>query len=207
MGFPLIIVEDEKLAGNKRRLKFKQTRYLADGTTDDQLWCIPLTFLKSSSPNEPFHKLLFTQREQTIELDRIKDNEWVKLNFATSGFYRVQYSSEMLERLLKAVASKELGVKDRFGLANDIVALVESGHAPADQLLEFFTALTNEDEYIVWSAIATGLATFSNLLDRHNADLKAKFNKFLTPVLESVHKQLGWTFENGEGLHQPNNRM
>jgi hypothetical protein len=54
-------------------------RYLADGTTDGQLWQIPFTFVKASSPNEPFYKLLFTQREQTIELDGIGENEWIKV--------------------------------------------------------------------------------------------------------------------------------
>jgi aminopeptidase N len=67
------------LGGNKRRLKLKQSRYLADGSTDDQLWQIPLTFVKSSSGGKPFHKFLLTQREQVIELDGIGDDEWVKV--------------------------------------------------------------------------------------------------------------------------------
>ena len=199
MGFPLIIVDEEKLGGNKRRLKLKQTRYLADGTTDDQVWQIPLTFIKSSKPNEIFHKLLFTQREQVIELDGITDNEWIKLNFATTGFYRVQYSNDMLERLLKAVASKELKAEDRFGLASDLVALVESGRVPADQLLGFFTALTDEDEYIVWSAVSSGVYTFLNLFDRQDTKLNGKLKKLLLPVVESVCTRIGWTFKKDDG--------
>lgn len=81
MGFPLVIVEEEKLEGNKRRLKLKQSRYLADGTTDDQVWQIPLTFIKTSSAKQPFHKFLFTQKEQVIELDNVGENEWIKVNF------------------------------------------------------------------------------------------------------------------------------
>lgn len=79
MGFPLVTVEEERLSGNKRRLKLKQTRYLADGTTDDQVWQIPLTVIKTSSAKEPFHKCLFTQREQIIELDNVGENEWIKV--------------------------------------------------------------------------------------------------------------------------------
>lgn len=65
----------------KRRLHLKQQRYLADGTTDDQIWQIPLTFVKASKLSEPFYEMLLTKREEIIELDGIGENEWIKVGF------------------------------------------------------------------------------------------------------------------------------
>lgn len=62
----------------------------------------------------------------------------------------------MLDRLLKAISANELGVKDRFGLASDLSALMESGKIPAERFLAFFATLSNEPEYIVWKAAMKG---------------------------------------------------
>ena len=40
---------------------------------------------------------------------------WIKLNVAQSGFYRVQYDSELAARLAVAIASGFLESSDRFG--------------------------------------------------------------------------------------------
>lgn len=108
----------------------------------------------------------------------------------------------MLSRLLNAIGANELGVKDRFGLASDLSALMESGKIPAEQFLAFVSALTNEDEYIVWRGVETGISSIRNLLDRHNPDLKSKFNKFAQQILEPVAKRLGWEFEKDEDPHK-----
>lgn len=62
----------------------------------------------------------------------------------------------MLDALLKAIKSNELDVKDRFGLASDLLALTECGRIPAFQFLAFFAQLTNEDEYIIWQVVIGG---------------------------------------------------
>jgi hypothetical protein len=62
----------------------------------------------------------------------------------------------MLDGLLKAIKSNEMDVKDRFGLASDLLALAESGRILVSQFLAFFAELTNEDEYIVWKVVIEG---------------------------------------------------
>ena len=49
---------------------------------------------------------------------------WVKVNPGTTGFYRVKYSSELLDKLLPAVRKMELPATDRLSLQNDLFALV-----------------------------------------------------------------------------------
>jgi hypothetical protein len=54
-----------------------------------------------------------------------------QLNAQTTGFFRVEYSEEMLAPLLAAFrlqpteTSLSLSVLDRYGLASDILAVIE----------------------------------------------------------------------------------
>ena len=48
----------------------------------------------------------------------------LQLNPGQVGFYRVQYSSAMLELLLPAIKDNSLPPRDRLGLQSDIFALV-----------------------------------------------------------------------------------
>ena len=47
-----------------------------------------------------------------------------QLNPGQVGFYRVQYSAAMLERLLPAINDNSLPPRDRLGLQSDLAALV-----------------------------------------------------------------------------------
>ena len=51
---------------------------------------------------------------------------FLKLNTGSVGFYRTQYSSDMLEALLPAVKDQTMPPRDRLGLQNDIFALVSN---------------------------------------------------------------------------------
>lgn len=52
-----------------------------------------------------------------------------QVNPGAVGFYRVQYSSEELSRLVAAVRQQALLPLDRLGLLVDLFALVQAGHA------------------------------------------------------------------------------
>ena len=47
-----------------------------------------------------------------------------QVNPGQVGFYRVQYSSDMLELLLPAIKDNSLPPRDRLGLESDLFALV-----------------------------------------------------------------------------------
>lgn len=49
---------------------------------------------------------------------------YFQLNLGTVGFYRTQYSSDMLESLLPAIRDLSLPPVDRLGLQNDLFSLV-----------------------------------------------------------------------------------
>ena len=48
----------------------------------------------------------------------------LQLNVGSVGFYRTQYTTEMLDKLIPAIKDKSLPPRDRLGLQNDIFAMV-----------------------------------------------------------------------------------
>ena len=100
MGYPLLIVSVEnqrdfssiflralqvsqEQKGNDRLLTIEQTRFLADGSTDDQsTWKIPISVCTKSNPNENIHQLYLDDREkkQQFLLEKVPERDWIKLN-------------------------------------------------------------------------------------------------------------------------------
>lgn len=85
---------------------------------------VPIEFSCAKAPNDVAHKLLLEERETEVTINGIGESEWVKLNPGSVGFYRVQYSTEMLQMFKPAVSDLSLPPLDRLGLLGDIFALV-----------------------------------------------------------------------------------
>ncbi|VDK73005.1 unnamed protein product [Onchocerca ochengi] len=193
MGYPLISTS-QKIDGKKRILKLNQKRFLADGTVDEKnpLWQIPITISVSSEPDRIKERVLLEEFEQDIAINDVDPEDWIKLNVGTTGFYRVLYSHDMLQALLPDFATKKIPVLDRFGIANDMFALVESGRESAKQFLSLLESSSNENEYTVWSSLDSGISVLSNILSHHDLTLRSKFNKFIIKILVPVADRLGW---------------
>uniref|UniRef100_A0A914XU65 Aminopeptidase n=1 Tax=Panagrolaimus superbus TaxID=310955 RepID=A0A914XU65_9BILA len=194
MGFPIVKV-DQKIDGEKRILKLSQNRFLADGGKDESnpSWLVPITITSQSSPVEPIFRGIMNASEQEFTVENVKPGDWIKVNSGTAGFYRVQYDDEMLKALLPAVESLALPVLDRFGIANDLFALVKSGKATADQFLSLVAASSNENEYVVWGALDGGVGSLLNVFSRHeDASIKKKLEEFVIKVYSPVLKRVGW---------------
>lgn len=80
MGYPLVSVE-QKIDGNKRILKLKQSRFLADGGKDESnpVWQIPISIITASNPSKPKYKFLLKNAEEEIVLENVQPNEWIKV--------------------------------------------------------------------------------------------------------------------------------
>ena len=68
--------------GNDRLLIIEQTRFLADGSTENHsLWRIPVNICTKSNPTEIVHQLyLDGEKKQTFLLEKVCENDWIKLN-------------------------------------------------------------------------------------------------------------------------------
>lgn len=200
VGFPFVSVS-QKIEGNKRILTLSQKRFIADGGDSEtpQLWHIPISISTTSSKDQPKFKFLMTKANETFTIENVDPSEWVKLNTGTTGFYRVEYSESMLDSLISAVRDGTLPVLDRFGIANDMFALVKAGKLDGVHYLKLFEASVNENNYIVRYTLDGGIGALSNVLARfEDADVVKRFDNFVIKNLEPLAAKLGWEAKQDE---------
>ena len=223
-GFPLIDARQTPLeSGGGVRLHLRQSRFFSDGTSDEQIWPVPLVVRYTSKSGEKTAtaKFMLKEREQTFEINDDADGyvnvrsrlcvarraikrSALQVNADFSAFIRVRYDDEMLERLLTAVRDGSLSsVLDRFCLANDLYALVSAGRASIAEFLEFFAAVApHEQKHIVWQALVSAISPLRNVFARSDPKLRAELDRFVCSCLEPVAERLGWKPQSGEGKLQ-----
>lgn len=89
---------------------------------------VPITFITQADPEAVCKNVILEDATMDVEFDGIPADHWIKLNPGTVGFYRVQYSLEMLEQFLPSIRDQTLPPLDRLGLQNDLFAMVIAFH-------------------------------------------------------------------------------
>lgn len=157
MGFPCLLIREEKWNGQHLDLTIEQRWFLADGTgcAEEALWNIPIveaTRLPASSPSVPyFAKTRLFQKS----IDLGSPDGFVKLNTNQSALARVSHTAEMISRLGIVVRSKELNAVDRAYLLDDQFALAVAGLAPIELTASLLPAYAQEDSSAVWKTLQT----------------------------------------------------
>ncbi|XP_011304312.1 puromycin-sensitive aminopeptidase isoform X2 [Fopius arisanus] len=191
MGFPVLKV-DQRQDGNDRILSLSQERFLADGSVDKEasLWMIPVSVSTSKSPGKVAFNTVMSERSKEMVIKDAPEGVWIKVNPGTIGFYRTRYTPEALSSLMPVVKDRTLPPLDRLGLLDDLFAMVQAGHASTVEVLRFMGAFQLEDNYTVWSSIASSLGKIGILLS--NLDSEDSFKAFGRSLCKDVASRLGW---------------
>jgi aminopeptidase N len=113
-----------------------------------------------------------------------------KVNAGQTGFYRVQYTDEKnIAELGRRVREKSLPPEDRWGLQNDLYALVKGGDAALDEYLDFLAWYDTEDAYLPLTSTAENL--FSTYLVM-NEDWRRKLSALAIPWFENLLAKIGY---------------
>lgn len=198
-GFPVIKVSSVQ-DGGSRILTLTQEKFCADGqlpqSESNTLWMIPVSISTAANPKFSASETLLESRSIELRIPNVTNDEWIKLNPGTVGFYRVQYSSEMLNSLLPAIKDKTLPALDRLGLQNDLFAMVQAGRTSTIEILKLLQAFSDEDNYTVWSSINACLGKLNLILS--HTDSQSLFHNFGRQLLAKTYSKLGWQPVNGE---------
>jgi puromycin-sensitive aminopeptidase len=122
---------------------------------------------------------------------------WFKVNPDQTGFFRVSYQPEDLERLVPAVRARELPASDRLGIQNDAYSLSRAGLLPVTQFLSLARAYADEVDASVWGDLSSNLREVDFLLadePSHGA-----FRGFARSVFQAAARRAGWEARPGEG--------
>ena len=112
----------------------------------------------------------------------------LKFNHKQSGFYRVQYSEDLIKSLLPTIPS--LPIADRLGLVRDTFALASSGVVPISQPLDLLSSYTNETDYDVDSAIAGDIGSLLGL--HREEDFYPSLQKLVRKMFIHNLERLSW---------------
>lgn len=120
----------------------------------------------------------------TIPVPYIETENFIKINSNETSFFRTAYSHELLELLKEPVANKTLPPLDRLGIVRDLFALSEAGIIWTTEVLEFLSAYKDEDSYVVWAEISSGLAYMNQMIAKTN--IKNDFDNFVCNLFTNI---------------------
>jgi puromycin-sensitive aminopeptidase len=192
-GYPILSVSVEH-----GTLVIEQQRftYLTDSASrsaiTDQRWQIPVQMRLSAGGTHRSTRLLLTEKQIRIDLPR--GFESVVLNEGGHGFYRVRYSPDLLERLLKRLPG-QLGAIDRFNVASDAWAASIAGLVPATAYLDLTERFREERDKNVWEVMIGSYHSLSRIVTSGD---RPKLEAFVRDRLAPALADLGWTPKGGE---------
>lgn len=187
-GYPML-----KAVQKSGRLEITQSRFFSSAISkktsgDKTVWQVPIKISNSQASSK-----LMTGKKLELE---DQPNKALKINSGESGFYRVDYPAAMLEKLHPLLKNKKLPAIDRLGIIRDAFALAESQDLPTTQALELAQSYINENDYTVWTEIASGLSLVNQLIyDQPYHPAYADFAKNI--FLKTAHA-LGWQAKKSE---------
>jgi len=191
-GHPLVTVS---LSDKPGFITLSQERFafVARKEHADQLWPIPIHLrVAAADGSAREEKLILKERAQDVSVG--KSFPYVVVNAEGSGFYRVRYASDLMERLLKEPFER-LQVVERFNLVNDAWALVRAQKMGSDAYLDLVRKLSGENDPSAWSIIGGSLHALHGLTSGGN---RASFKKLVRDLVKPVFRGLGWKGKPGE---------
>ncbi len=195
-GFPVVTVRK-----NGTELHIDQERFFYLASEDEgspqvsSVWPVPLaveTF--SETGGRMRFDIMLDKKEVLLHVGA--DVTALKLNAGQTGFYRVHYASEeMLDALGKQVADKTLSAADRWGLQEDLFAMVRGGRVAPSRYLDFLAAYPEEEDFLPSIGMAVNLHLMYLVATGSLREQTAAVGKRL---LESILGRIGFEPKDGE---------
>ncbi len=147
-GYPQVSVER-----SDEQLTLTQSRFTHLPNQSDQQWLIPISMrIFDESGQFKTVTTLLDQRSATLDLP--KNTTAYKVNADHTGFYRVHYADAAnLSALAQLVRSRRLTEIDRWGLQNDLYAMMVAGKVSMERFLEVAVHYQHECDFLPLSSL------------------------------------------------------
>ncbi|MBM31747.1 MAG: hypothetical protein CL764_02695 [Chloroflexi bacterium] len=173
-GFPQIKVSEEKDS-----LKLEQSIFKYEKTSNEnQIWKIPIVIKSFSESDESIYKTLIEDNNKIIELNSSPDIFHL-VNVGGDGFYRVQYSNDLLAKILKNLnpEKNKLSNIERFCLLDDYWSDILSSNKTVDTFLENLQFFKDENDPEVLNLIISCLSFIDRFIDKNYSNNFKSFSK------------------------------
>lgn len=191
IGHPVINI-DESTPGE---ITVRQSRFLSTGDVkpeeDETVWWVPLS-IEGKTGSQGIQSLALTTKEDTITGI---DDDFYKLNSGATGFYRVNYPSQRLEKLTTQL--DRLSVEDKIAIIGSTADLAFSGYGTTASLLSFVQGFSKETNNMVWSQVLDSIARVKGVFGDDPA-IRAGLEKFTIKLISAAVDEIGWEFAEDE---------
>jgi puromycin-sensitive aminopeptidase len=195
-GFPIVSarVEGGQLVLAQQRFTYLPAplesvpgRTAAPTVDRDQRWHVPLQIRIEAGGTSRVERVLMTEREARVALTAPPDAA-VVVNEGGHGFYRVRYSRDLLERLVRRLPAG-LAPIERFNLLGDAWAATVAGLIPIDEYLDLTAEFRGERDKSVWVILTGSLHALNRIvLDGDRPGLERLVRDRVAGAVE----ELGW---------------
>src|SRR5438093_6157369 len=193
-GYPLV---SARLDGRQLVLSQQRFTYLPEPlpgstpTPPDQAWQVPVQVRVTAGGRASVERRLLAGAESRFDIPERFGAALV--NEGGHGFYRVRYSSDLLERLLGALP--DLAAIERFNLVNDAWGVTVAGLMALGDYLALTARFRGERDRNVWSVLFASFGTLNRLIDPAN---RPRLAALVRDRVAPVFGELGWTPRSGE---------
>ena len=188
-GFPLVTAE---MRHQELRLSQQRFTYIAQASTAEQLWQIPIQIRLVMGNRTEHRRLLLTEREATIGIpDGVTS---LFINEGGHGFYRVRHRPPLLQQLLDQGLDR-LAAIERFALVSDAWATTVAGLTALQEYLRLTVHFKSERDKNVWAVL---LDSFSFLNRIISSEDRGALEGFVCACVKPAIDELGWDARSGE---------
>jgi aminopeptidase N len=182
-GFPVITAERQN---NTLTLHQHRFTYLPNDAA--QTWLVPVSVVSYGPDGTADTQTIMLENEQT-DLSLPPDTTTYKINPGQTGFYHVGYKdADNLARLGGMVNRHQLPPVDRWGLQNDLFALVKSGRASMATLLDMAGNYSGERSYLPLSSLDSHLFEAFLVL---RGDIRTRTAQTATTLMNTALEAIG----------------
>src|SRR6266571_927433 len=169
IGYPVV-----KASLSQGTLVLEQERFLLSGAREKQVWPIPVTITVDGKTQQ----LLLDKEKAEVKISNPKS---LKLNVDRTGFYRTDYHGSELQALVWA---GELSGLDRYGIANDAWAFLNSSRMSWTEYQNLLERFFSDEEYLPTFETSERLTTLFLIAPRRAADLSRRYHRSQLKILE-----------------------
>jgi tricorn protease interacting factor F2/3 len=169
IGYPVV-----KASLSQGELVIEQERFLLSGTREKQIWPIPVMITVDGKTQQ----ILLDKEKTEVKISNPKS---LKLNVDRTGFYRTDYRGSELQALVWA---GKLSGLDRYGIANDAWAFLNSSRMSWKEYQNLLERFFSDEEYLPTFETSERLTTLFLIAPRKVADLSRRYHKSQLKILE-----------------------
>ena len=191
-GFPQLMVSEEN-----NSLKLEQNIFKYENTSNkNQVWKIPIVIKSFTESDKSIYKTLMEENKKYIDLNNSPDIFHL-VNVGGDGFYRIQYSNNLLTKILKNLnpEKNKLTNIERFCLLDDYWSDILSCNKTVDVFLEDLQFFKEENDPEVLNLIISCLSFIDKFVDENHSN---NFKSFSEGYFSHLLKKYGFKNNNND---------